>query len=166
MICRPASGGCYHCTYTPPPSYVGCWVLEVLLNRRHARGSPFAVQVQQQLVVASSAEESAAAATALEVPAITSSNGNGVPLRDMVSWWGQVAAEEYAAVDGSLKGFAEPVTAPEAAPGPEEKYVQVRGHLFLMLCTSAKSLVEPLEKASPPFLPACRVSSLAIGILL
>jgi hypothetical protein len=123
---RPASGGSFQGSYTPPPSAAGSWVLEVLLNGKHARGSPFAVQIHKQLVVARSEDEFAAAASALGVQETTSSSGCGETVKDMVSWWGKVAATEYAAVDGNLIGFDEPKLSPDDAVGPEQKYVQVR----------------------------------------
>lgn len=80
-------------------------------------------------------ESSSAAATAL-VPATTSSTSyttqSAAAVPDKVKWWGEVAREAYAAVDGCLEGFDELPGAQSQADedqtglsGPEADMVQV-----------------------------------------
>lgn len=80
------------------------------------------LQVEEPLQLAASEQESAAATAALEaLPAGVSSAA--VP--DLVTWWGQVAEKEYAAVDGDLTGFTEGAEHVQEAQTAELQYAEV-----------------------------------------
>jgi hypothetical protein len=80
------------------------------------------LQVKEPLQLAASEQESAAAAAALEAqPAGVSSTT--VP--DLVTWWGQVAEKEYAAVDGDLTGFTEDSEQVQEVQTAEQQYAEV-----------------------------------------
>jgi Tfp pilus assembly protein PilW len=78
------------------------------------------LQVEEPPQLAASEQESAAAATALEAPPASSSST--VP--DLVTWWGRVAEQEYAAVDGDLTGFTDTEKVQEVQTA-EQEYAQV-----------------------------------------
>lgn len=80
------------------------------------------LQVEEPLLLAATEQESAAAAAALEaLPAGVSS----APVPDLVTWWGQVAEKEYAAVDGDLTGFTEDTHQAHEVQTAEQQYAEV-----------------------------------------